>query len=169
MMIIFVSSISALSPFYWLVSGLDCTLSLLLPTQLIYKKKRMPPFGLKPCLFMCSSPSSRTTTTTRPTGIHCSDQAPSRLVSTQHVNAQQQSDTTTTPINQKLHIRLVPHVNHDMPCHVFPVMERDLSNGTVLKLGRYNDARTAGHHLSFKSKVVSRHHAKMWCENGKVQ
>ncbi|KAI7875326.1 hypothetical protein K492DRAFT_152839, partial [Lichtheimia hyalospora FSU 10163] len=120
----------------------------------------MRPFSLKPCLSMCSS------RTTRPTGIHCSDQASSRLVSQQHVNSLQ-SNTITT-INQKLHIRLVPHVNHDTPCHVFPVMERDLSNGTVLKLGRYNDARTAGHHLSFKSKVVSRHHAKMWCENGKL-
>lgn len=126
----------------------------------LYIKRRMRPFCSKRCFSMCNSPSSRT----RPTGIHCSNQASSRLV-LQHVNSEQ---SNTITINQKLHIRLVPHVNHDTPCHVFPVMERDLSDGTVLKLGRYNDARTAGHHLSFKSKVVSRHHAKMWCENGKV-
>ncbi|CDH59178.1 smad fha domain-containing protein [Lichtheimia corymbifera JMRC:FSU:9682] len=75
-----------------------------------------------------------------------------------------------------VHIRLVPHVSHGKPCHVFDVVERDMSQGTVLKLGRCaaatvpttggsSDPRSC---LIFRSKVVSRHHAELWSDGSKL-
>ncbi|KAI9266449.1 hypothetical protein BDA99DRAFT_436682 [Phascolomyces articulosus] len=70
----------------------------------------------------------------------------------------------------EVHIRLVPHVTYNSQCHVFDVIERSLQQGVILKLGRYNNNRRTNNsnHLSFKSKVVSRSHAELWCENGRV-
>ena len=71
-----------------------------------------------------------------------------------------------------VHIRLVPHVSHGKPCHVFDVIERDMLQGTVLQLGRCaTTSTTMGEQRScliFRSKVVSRHHAELWSDGNKV-
>lgn len=71
-----------------------------------------------------------------------------------------------------VHIRLVPHISHGKPCHVFDVVERDMFQGTMLKLGRCaSTTTTAGDQRScliFRSKVVSRHHAELWSDGNKV-
>jgi hypothetical protein len=77
------------------------------------------------------------------------------------------SINTTTPI-QEHRIRLVPNVGTTTRCFVFDVIERTLRSGVVLKLGRYSDRNSCADRLSFKSKVVSRCHAELWQEDGKV-
>ncbi|KAI8140801.1 SMAD/FHA domain-containing protein, partial [Fennellomyces sp. T-0311] len=68
-----------------------------------------------------------------------------------------------------LHIRLVPHVTYTSQCYVFDVIERTLQHGGVLKFGRYNnDRQPNSNRLSFRSKVVSRSHAELWVDDGKV-
>ncbi|KAI8379451.1 SMAD/FHA domain-containing protein, partial [Radiomyces spectabilis] len=70
--------------------------------------------------------------------------------------------------DQGLQIRLVPNVGVSHYCFVFDVIERTLLPGTILKLGRYSDKKTTPDRLSFKSKVVSRSHAELWMEDGKI-
>ncbi|KAI9489548.1 SMAD/FHA domain-containing protein, partial [Zychaea mexicana] len=66
-------------------------------------------------------------------------------------------------------VRLVPHVTYNSQCFVFDVIERSLQQGAVLKFGRYNNSWQHDlNRLSFKSKVVSRSHAELWSEDGKV-
>lgn len=50
----------------------------------------------------------------------------------------------------------------------FEPIERDLRPGTVLELGRFTDDLFIPNRISFRSKVVSRRHAVIWVENGKV-
>lgn len=67
------------------------------------------------------------------------------------------------------HIRLVPHVGYGAACYVFDVIDRVLYEKRILKLGRYNNVRHAHpERLSFKTKVVSRCHAELWLDEGKV-
>lgn len=68
-------------------------------------------------------------------------------------------------------IRLVPYVTFDSHCFHFDVVERNLDQYIILKLGRYNTSRRlSSNRLSFKSKVVSRAHAEMYAdEDGKVK
>ncbi|KAI8059141.1 hypothetical protein BC940DRAFT_324088 [Gongronella butleri] len=66
------------------------------------------------------------------------------------------------------HIRLVPNVGLATRCFVFEVIERTLHSGVILKLGRYSDRNSSPDRLSFKSKVVSRCHAEIWQEDGRI-
>ncbi|KAL0073465.1 SMAD/FHA domain-containing protein [Phycomyces blakesleeanus] len=63
-------------------------------------------------------------------------------------------------------IRLVPHLNSPRSL-VFGVIERDVANGTVLKIGRFTDKYISQTRITFKSKVVSRGHAEIWSDNNK--
>ncbi|CEP07858.1 hypothetical protein [Parasitella parasitica] len=65
---------------------------------------------------------------------------------------------------KKNHLRIVPHIE---PSHsvVFDIIQRDFSNDTVLKIGRFTDKVPSLDRITFKSKVVSRGHAEIWVEN----
>jgi hypothetical protein len=65
-------------------------------------------------------------------------------------------------------LRIVPHLDSSHSL-VFPVMEYTLQDATVLKMGRTTDKRHSPVHMTFRSKVVSRRHAEIWIEQGKVK
>lgn len=73
--------------------------------------------------------------------------------------------TTTT---QKKHIRIVPHLDSSPNSLVFNIIERDLFQDTVLKIGRFTDRFYNHDRITFKSKVVSRGHAEIYIENDQV-
>lgn len=64
-------------------------------------------------------------------------------------------------------IRFVPHVEFSsrMALHFEP-MERKVNSRSPIKIGRFNEKSTNRTSISFKSKVVSRTHAEIWCEGG---
>ncbi|PWZ00242.1 hypothetical protein BCV70DRAFT_151914, partial [Testicularia cyperi] len=72
-------------------------------------------------------------------------------------------------------IRLVPHLEATRSLHFEPI-ERDVKEGTkAVKVGRFTDrqpgsngggGRIDSSRIAFKSKVVSRGHAEVWCEAG---
>lgn len=47
------------------------------------------------------------------------------------------------------------------------VIERELTSGTSLELGRFTDQLYIPHRISFRTKVVSRKHAVLWVQRGK--
>lgn len=65
-------------------------------------------------------------------------------------------------------IRLVPNVAVSNRSFVFDIIDRELEPGLVYRIGRFSDRNIVSERLSFKSKVVSRNHAEMWTEQGKV-
>lgn len=65
------------------------------------------------------------------------------------------------------HIRIVPHLESTRSL-VFGVIERDVPDNTLLKIGRFTDKIFLPNRITFKSKVVSRGHAEIWTEQGKV-
>lgn len=65
------------------------------------------------------------------------------------------------------HIRIVPHLESTRSL-VFGVIERDVAENTLLKIGRFTDKIFLPNRITFKSKVVSRGHAEIWTEQGKV-
>ncbi|ORX56419.1 SMAD/FHA domain-containing protein [Hesseltinella vesiculosa] len=71
--------------------------------------------------------------------------------------------TSTLPLS---HLRIVPHLDTNRSL-VFNVIERDLSDGTIIKIGRFTDKIIIPTRITFKSKVVSRGHAEIWTKNGK--
>ncbi|ORZ22612.1 SMAD/FHA domain-containing protein [Absidia repens] len=84
------------------------------------------------------------------------------------------SETTNIPDNSNLqengkltsHLRIVPHLDTSRSL-VFTVIERDVTDGTLLKIGRFTDKYASPTRITFKSKVVSRGHAELWTKNGK--
>lgn len=72
-------------------------------------------------------------------------------------------------------IRLVPHLDSNRSLHFEPIM-RDVKEGDApLRIGRFTDRSGLSvaalnaqntNKLAFKSKVVSRAHAEVWCEAG---
>ncbi|KAH8110234.1 SMAD/FHA domain-containing protein, partial [Phellopilus nigrolimitatus] len=72
-------------------------------------------------------------------------------------------------------IRLVPHLDSNRSLHFEPI-SRDVREGdSPLRIGRFTDRSGMGvaalnaqntNKLAFKSKVVSRAHAEVWCETG---
>ncbi|KAI1312636.1 hypothetical protein EDD11_002908 [Mortierella claussenii] len=70
---------------------------------------------------------------------------------------------TTTP---PPHIRIVPHLDAPRSLH-FEVVDKDIPEGFVLKIGRFTDKQSLPNRVTFKSKVVSRGHAEIFTENGK--
>ena len=78
--------------------------------------------------------------------------------------------------NARAHrIRLVPHLDSSRSLHFDPI-SRDVREGDpALRIGRFTDRSGMGvaalnaqntNKLAFKSKVVSRAHAEVWCEPG---
>ncbi|KAG2234807.1 hypothetical protein INT48_006724 [Thamnidium elegans] len=63
------------------------------------------------------------------------------------------------------HLRIVPHLDTSPNSLVFDVIERDLHNDTVLKIGRFTDRFHNLDRITFRSKVVSRGHAEIFIEN----
>ncbi|KAM0748338.1 hypothetical protein T439DRAFT_292100 [Meredithblackwellia eburnea MCA 4105] len=87
------------------------------------------------------------------------------------------SATSTTSTGSERHkLRLVPHLESNRSLHFDPV-DRDLQPFTVLRVGRFTDRSLAGAaaaagggggdplRIAFKSKVVSRGHAEVWCDD----
>ncbi|KAJ2848275.1 hypothetical protein J3B02_003987, partial [Coemansia erecta] len=65
------------------------------------------------------------------------------------------------------HIRIVPHIVDVRHCLYFDVMNREVPENTVLKVGRFTEKVSQQmSRIAFKSKVVSRSHAEIWTENG---
>ena len=66
-------------------------------------------------------------------------------------------------------VRLVPNVGLSSRSFVFNIIDRELENGTMYRIGRFSERNALTDRLSFKSKVVSRNHAELWAEQGKVK
>src|SRR6185436_6203507 len=64
-------------------------------------------------------------------------------------------------------IRIVPHVEGPRSLQ-FDIIEREVPDGTNIKIGRFTDKANLPNRVTFKSKVVSRGHAEIWSESGKV-
>ncbi|KAF9907957.1 hypothetical protein BX616_000278, partial [Lobosporangium transversale] len=75
--------------------------------------------------------------------------------------------STTTTATTVPHIRIVPHLDAPRSLH-FDVVDKDVPEGFVLKIGRFTDKQSLPNRVTFKSKVVSRGHAEIFTENGKV-
>jgi hypothetical protein len=71
------------------------------------------------------------------------------------------------PQDQPPAIRIVPHIEGPRSLH-FDIIEREVSEGVVIKIGRFTDKANVPNRVTFKSKVVSRGHAEIWNEDGKV-
>lgn len=69
---------------------------------------------------------------------------------------------------KKTHLRIVPHLDTSPNSLVFDIIERDLVNDTVLKVGRFTDRFYSMDRITFKSKVVSRGHAELFIQNDQV-
>ncbi|CAG8799290.1 1058_t:CDS:2, partial [Cetraspora pellucida] len=63
-------------------------------------------------------------------------------------------------------IRIVPHIDGPRSLH-FDIIEREVPEGVLIKIGRFTDKTQAPNRVTFKSKVVSRGHAEIWTESGK--
>lgn len=64
-------------------------------------------------------------------------------------------------------IRIVPHIEGPRSLH-FDIIEREVPEGVVIKIGRFTDKAHVPNRVTFKSKVVSRGHAEIWTEGNKV-
>lgn len=70
----------------------------------------------------------------------------------------------------KTRVRIVPSLENNARCVVFNVIDRELSPGTVLRIGRFTDRGNDDNRITFKSKVVSRSHCELWVDlHGKVK
>lgn len=74
-------------------------------------------------------------------------------------------------------IRLVPHLENSRSLHFDPITRECREGAPPIRIGRFTDrtgtlsvnANTLTGKIAFKSKVVSRGHAELWCEsNAKV-
>ncbi|CAG8503582.1 2501_t:CDS:2 [Ambispora gerdemannii] len=75
------------------------------------------------------------------------------------MSPQQQQEQTPS-------IRIVPHIEGPRSLH-FDIIEREVPESSIIKIGRFTDKAHVPNRVTFKSKVVSRGHAEIWCENGK--
>lgn len=67
------------------------------------------------------------------------------------------------------HVRIVPSLEAPGQSLIFSVIEMDLENTCLVKIGRFTDRRNIPNRVTFRSKVVSRAHAEMWSEGRKVR
>ena len=65
------------------------------------------------------------------------------------------------------HIRIVPHIDSTRAL-TFDVVDREVPEGLVLKIGRFTEKGPLEDRITFKSKVVSRQHAEIWVDKGQV-
>jgi hypothetical protein len=86
-------------------------------------------------------------------------------------NAATASGGGGTSMGQTVKIRLVPHLESTRSLRFDPI-SRELKPGDPsLRIGRFTDRHNTpanANRLAFKSKVVSRGHAEIWLESGKV-
>ncbi|KAG0325751.1 hypothetical protein BGZ99_000196 [Dissophora globulifera] len=61
---------------------------------------------------------------------------------------------------------MMPHLDAPRSLH-FEVVDKDVPEGFVLKIGRFTDRQSLPNRVTFKSKVVSRGHAEIFTEQGK--
>ncbi|PVU86121.1 hypothetical protein BB559_006024 [Furculomyces boomerangus] len=82
--------------------------------------------------------------------------------------SQTENETKKTSKNNKIpHIRIVPHIVDVRQCLYFDVIDREVPDGMLIKVGRFTDkVSNQQSRIAFKSKVVSRSHAEIWTENG---
>jgi pSer/pThr/pTyr-binding forkhead associated (FHA) protein len=77
--------------------------------------------------------------------------------------------TTTSTGNGKIPIRIVPAMDSftRLPLRFDPI-DRKVDDNEILVVGRHTDRLVTEHPsaIVFRSKVVSRNHAKMWSSNG---
>ncbi|KAF9969940.1 hypothetical protein BGZ65_011506, partial [Modicella reniformis] len=83
-----------------------------------------------------------------------------------HDNAAAVGVTNPTTTTTAPHIRIVPHLDAPRSLH-FEVVDKDVPEGFVLKIGRFTDKQSLPNRVTFKSKVVSRGHAEIFTEQGK--
>ncbi|KAI1316343.1 hypothetical protein EDD11_010057 [Mortierella claussenii] len=76
------------------------------------------------------------------------------------------SSAGASNVPQVPHIRIVPHLDAPRSLH-FEVVDKDVPEGFVLKIGRFTDRQSLPNRITFKSKVVSRGHAEIFTEHGK--
>ena len=85
--------------------------------------------------------------------------------------------TATSNLNTTPHrIRLVPHLENSRSLHFEPITRECKEGASAIRIGRFTDrsgisanSTSLQGKIAFKSKVVSRGHAEIWCEaNGKV-
>ncbi|KAG0297961.1 hypothetical protein BGZ97_004201, partial [Linnemannia gamsii] len=102
-----------------------------------------------------------------PNGGHASTTSPPGLPSGQQPGAPGTSTApSTTPAASVPHIRIVPHLDAPRSLH-FEVVDKDVPEGFVLKIGRFTDKQALPNRVTFKSKVVSRGHAEIYTERGR--
>ncbi|KAG0227277.1 hypothetical protein BGW42_003079 [Actinomortierella wolfii] len=107
---------------------------------------------------MASTVSSQPTTTST-----SHPATPSTSASNGTAAAGSSSGTTAPPVP---HIRIVPHLDAPRSLH-FDVVDKDVPEGFVLKIGRFTDKQNLPNRITFRSKVVSRGHAEIFTEMGK--
>ncbi|KAI9282537.1 hypothetical protein BY458DRAFT_428413 [Sporodiniella umbellata] len=78
------------------------------------------------------------------------------------------TENTTQELDASQHIRLVPNVGVSSRSFVFDIIDKEIEPGVIYRIGRFSDRNSIDHRLSFKSKVVSRSHAELWTEQGKI-
>jgi hypothetical protein len=78
--------------------------------------------------------------------------------------------STTEPCSSsKTRVRIVPSLDGSIRCVVFNIIDRELTPGTIIRIGRFTDRGEDENRLTFKSKVVSRSHCELWVDHfGKV-
>ncbi|KAJ2732480.1 hypothetical protein IW152_003756 [Coemansia sp. BCRC 34962] len=88
-------------------------------------------------------------------------------MSTEHNPPSEPAATDSATEVRVPHIRIVPHIVDVRHCLYFDVMNRDVGEGSVLKVGRFTEKVSQQmSRIAFKSKVVSRSHAEIWTESG---
>ncbi|KAL9551538.1 hypothetical protein MBANPS3_004207 [Mucor bainieri] len=81
-------------------------------------------------------------------------------------NSNSSSSNSSNVVRPRM--RLVPNVGISSRSFVFEIIDRELEPGVIYRIGRFSDRNAQADRLSFKSKVVSRNHAELWTEQGKV-
>lgn len=110
---------------------------------------------------------------------HTNESTPSTTPSTTPAPAvtitAEENTTSTAPSAEsevstvRPRVRLVPNVGLSNRSFVFEIIDRELEPGVFYRIGRFSDRNILSERLSFKSKVVSRNHAEIWTEHGKVK
>ncbi|KAI9313451.1 hypothetical protein BX666DRAFT_1976655 [Dichotomocladium elegans] len=96
------------------------------------------------------------------------------------VNSETSSDHQNSSSSSSSSSNNIPHQVRMVPCLMatttpsrgsgvhFDVIEREVNPGIPLEVGRFTDNLFIPHRISFRSKVVSRKHAVLWVEHGKL-
>ncbi|KAI7901189.1 SMAD/FHA domain-containing protein [Cokeromyces recurvatus] len=73
------------------------------------------------------------------------------------------------PTKKKNYLRIVPHIDTDSRPFIFDIIEKEINETSLLKLGRFTDRNNLfTNRIAFKSKVVSRGHAEIWIKDNQL-